>query len=314
MSLTPRLDAGQQVFILGAPKCGTTTLFDLLAQHPEICGAVPKETFFLEFEHEQGPAFYRQKYYSRYAGERYLLDARPSNLFLPYMPARVEALYPDAKFIVMVRDPARRAFSHWWMRYSRGHETLSFPEVVDRAIRQPEINVENVADSERLWLRHRDGASGRVKLRTYLEMGHYAQQIERYQTRFGRERVLVIALEHLQQAPSHEHARLERFLELARLSKFLAEVPVSVVRNNEAVNPLEGRAIQLARRVTLGRLIPKGLKATIKGVLRRTGSPPKLDAAMHRRVLEHFQASDRELAALVGWDQCPWRVAGNRLD
>ncbi len=302
---------GQQVFIVGAPKCGTTMLFEVLSLHPEICGATPKETGFLEFEHHHGLQFYRKKYYSNYRGEKYFLDGRPSNLFLPYVPARAESLFPDAKFIVMVRDPARRAFSHWWMRYSRGFETLSFSDAIEKTIRQPEINVDDVAESERLWLRHRDGASGRVKLRTYLEMGHYAQQIKRYHERFGRERVLVIALEHLQQVPAHEHARLERFLELARLADFLADVPVSAVRNNEAVNPLEGRAIQLARRVTLGRLVPQGLKASIKDLLRRTGSPPKLEAVMHQQVLKHFQASDRELAALMGWDECPWRAANS---
>ncbi len=55
-------------------------------------------------------------------------EAQTAHLFLPYVPQRIQQTVPDARLIVILRNPIGQAFSHWWMRHGNGREALNFEE------------------------------------------------------------------------------------------------------------------------------------------------------------------------------------------
>lgn len=126
--------AGKKVnlFVLGAAKCGTTTLHHYLNQHPSILMAHPKEPLFFEAEYECGNDFYHEKYFATWDGQPIQGEARHRNLYLPFVVPRIKAYAPDdAKFLVILRNPVDRAYSHWWHNYSWGDEKKSFEEAIE---------------------------------------------------------------------------------------------------------------------------------------------------------------------------------------
>lgn len=100
-------------FILGAAKCGTTSLHAYLGQHPDVCVSDPKEPFFFEAEFDRGATYYFNRYFSHWAGERIVGEARHRNLYMPYIPERILRFNPRARLIICVRNPTERAISHW---------------------------------------------------------------------------------------------------------------------------------------------------------------------------------------------------------
>ncbi len=76
-------------FVLGAAKCGTTSLHDYLAQHSDICMSSPKEPFYFEAEQLRGAGWYRSRYFAHWRGEPIVGESRHRNLYLPWVPERI---------------------------------------------------------------------------------------------------------------------------------------------------------------------------------------------------------------------------------
>lgn len=115
--------------IIGAAKAGTTSLFEYLVQHPQVCGARFKEVRFFDRQWERGSRWYRANF-APGPGQHLCIEATPAYLHVAEVPARVHSLIPEAKLIVLVREPIARAFSHYNYRLSEGTETLSFEEAL----------------------------------------------------------------------------------------------------------------------------------------------------------------------------------------
>lgn len=119
------------LFIPGVQKAGTTALASFLAQHPDICLVEGKEAHVFddpEFHASSDKHEYaRHKYASKlthYNGERYILDATPITMLHPAFIKATATYCPNAKYIVMLRDPIERALSHYAMTKARGLEAL----------------------------------------------------------------------------------------------------------------------------------------------------------------------------------------------
>lgn len=110
MSLSP-----SRLFIVGAPKCGTTSLASWLSDHPQICMSQIKESHY--FSHDlAGRVVKHRKEYEELFGDpspqtRWLLDASVSYIYSGVAVPTILAEFPDAKFIVMTRDPVDMAIS-----------------------------------------------------------------------------------------------------------------------------------------------------------------------------------------------------------
>jgi hypothetical protein len=118
--------------LLGAQKAGTTALYEYLRRHPQITGPSWKEVSFFDRHWARGESWYRGNFpnLARTRG-KLVGEASPSYVLHPLAPQRVQELVPDARLIVLVRNPVDRAFSQYNHEVALGREPLPFEEALD---------------------------------------------------------------------------------------------------------------------------------------------------------------------------------------
>jgi len=177
-----------EFLVAGAQKCGTTALDGYLRRHPSVSMARGKEAHF--FDDEAG-VDWRDPDYGRlhrlYApsDERLRGEATPITLYWTPAHYRILRYRPEMKFIILLRDPAERAFSHWQMTRKAGLEPLDFSD----AIRCGRIRV---LDGGGPRVRDGSGPNGLHRIFSYVERGFYARQIEQLARLFPMENMLVL--------------------------------------------------------------------------------------------------------------------------
>ncbi len=179
--------------ILGAQKCGTTSLHGYLVQHPGVIPPLRKEVHYFDLNFDRGEAWYRA-HFGRVGETGLNLDASPYYLFHPAVPKRLHALLPDARLIVLLRDPVRRAYSHYWHERAKGREKLEFEDAI-------------AAEPSRIAAAEAALADGSLARSTehqhysYLARGRYAEQLERWFALYPRERFHIVRFEDLVKDP-----------------------------------------------------------------------------------------------------------------
>lgn len=210
----------RHIFLLGAAKSGTTSLAATLNQHPEIYLSPAKETPFFQRNEEfrQGVEYYRKQYFPRQSGDQLLLDAAHRHLYLPWVPERIDATASDPLFLVILRDPVERAYSHYrhWRRSGRpGTETLSFEDALHQDLLRIESGRNHKTEDE---IRRYQEVLDEVMLglyRTYLDSGYYYEQIRRYTNRFGSDSLKVVFFEHFVENPLSVVYDIQQFLDVS---------------------------------------------------------------------------------------------------
>lgn len=140
--------------IIGAMKCGTSSLYHYLSQHPQIVEATKKEVHYFDFNNELGLPWYR----SHFPNQQTLKiqnaitgEASPEYMYHPRAAAQCHLLLPKAKIIVMLRDPVERTFSQY-SHYKRfGEESLSFEEALEKESERLEGAYENYLLDRYYW-------------------------------------------------------------------------------------------------------------------------------------------------------------------
>jgi hypothetical protein len=192
--------------VLGAQKAGTTALYEYLRRHPQITGPSWKEVSFFDRHWARGESWYRGNFpnLARTRG-KLVGEASPSYVFHPLGPERVKAVVPDARLVVLVRNPVDRALSHYNHEVALGREPLSFEEALDAEDERLHGEVERMEADPRYfsreWWSH-----------TYKARGRYAEQLERWLAVFPPEQLLVLPSEDLGDAPERAHAEVRAFL------------------------------------------------------------------------------------------------------
>jgi len=179
--------------ILGAQKSGTSSLHDYLTRHPGVIAPLRKEVHFFDLNYGRGEDWYRA-HFGRIGEPGLNLDSSPYYLFHPAVPQRLHERLPAARLIVLLRDPVRRAYSHYWHERDKGRETLGFEDAVR-------------AEPRRIEAAHARLAAGTLERSrehqhfSYLARGHYAEQLDRWFGFFPREQFLVLRFEDLARDP-----------------------------------------------------------------------------------------------------------------
>jgi len=297
-------------FLLGASKAGTTSLHYYLAQHPDILMSDPKEPPFFRLEYERGPEWYWRTYFRRYAGQRAAGDGAPQNLHLPFVAARIAATVPDARLIVLCRNPVDRAVSAWRHNVRLGAEPLPFSAAVDKNLRRlQQGDTLQADDSVRRYLEigAREGNAGlQREYGFYVEPGHYAEHLERYRALFGADRLLLLFFDDLVADPSAVTARAVSFLGL----------PAHPLRDsrpqNEATSPGAARLNSLIAGLPGVRLLSPELRTRVRAMVGRAGkraaavAPAPVDPAALRRLGDYYRPHNRRLAEVSGRDLDSW--------
>lgn len=206
--LTSRLRRLPDFIVLGAQRAGTSSLYRWLIEHPQIRRALVKEIHFFDLNYDRGSGWYRAHFPRTDRGGRPITltgEASPYYLFHPRVPERVASSLPPVKFIVLLRDPVVRAYSHYHHERSRGLEPLAFEE----ALSAEEDRLGREAERLEGDPHYRSHAHQRF---SYLARGRYAEQLERWFAFHDRTRFCIIASEDLFSDPVGSLARVLDFL------------------------------------------------------------------------------------------------------
>jgi hypothetical protein len=201
--------------IVGEAKCGTTSLYDDLAQHPCVLEAAVKEVHFFDIRFRRGLEWYRAQFPLEWQMQRkkgptarQTGEASPYYMFHPHAPARIKQALPNVKLIVMLRNPVERAYSQYQHEFRRGREPLaSFEEAIAAEPERLRGEHERMLGDE--WynsLEHRR--------HSYVARGIYVNQLQMLCRQFDRQQILIIKSEDYFSAPDVTCKRVREFLGL----------------------------------------------------------------------------------------------------
>ncbi|MEM8829548.1 MAG: sulfotransferase domain-containing protein [Cyanobacteria bacterium P01_G01_bin.19] len=200
--------------IIGAKKCGTTSLFNYLCQHPNIGEPTWKEVSYFNIYYGRGNAWYKSFFpisLPKLDSQDLITgEATASYICHPQAPARIVATIPQVKLIALLRNPIDRAYSHYHHTKRIGKETLSFED----AIAQEELRVKQLEnESKELGLK-----SSPAYNYTYLASGMYAKQLKNWLKYFDREQLLILKSEDFFDYPAAKFKQVLNYLKLPNWS------------------------------------------------------------------------------------------------
>ncbi len=203
--------------VIGAKRSGSTSLQKYLTAHPDVLRPyITKGTRYFDVQHERGWRWFLSHFpperaarrRHRQTGFRPLTgEASPYYVFHPLAPERIAQELPEARLLLLLRDPVLRAWSQYRYELDRGFESLGIHEALDR-------EEERLADEEdRMRLDHGYRSHAHRHF-SYLARGRYAEQLERLYQHVPPDRVLVRTSEELFANPAAVLAQMYDFLGL----------------------------------------------------------------------------------------------------
>jgi len=290
------------LFIVGAPKCGTTALYEYLRRHPEVFMSERKEPCFLasDFESPEYPES-EEEYLALFAGadrEKWVGEATTTYLLSQRAAAEIKRFSPEAKIIIMLRRPSDLIHSLHSQRLLEGSE--------------------DIADLEEALAAEPDRRAGRRLPRgliypkeylLYREFARFTPQVQRFFDAFGRGRVHVIFYDNFRADPAGQFKNVCDFLGVSR------EEPVGsgVVRPNTnvrnlAINRVLRRPPGLLR--FLGRMVParvrRWLTARVDSLNWVVEARPPMSPRLRRDLDREFAPEIEALSAQLGRDLSDW--------
>ena len=213
------LTSGQRLapdfIVLGAQRAGTTTMFRLLSEHPQVVRpTASKGIGFFDLNYDKGMRWYLGHFPLEVVGRRKVADGAAHTfessgyyLFHPMAAERMARDLPGVTVIAMVRDPVDRAYSAHSHELGRGFETEPF----ERAL---ELEEQRLAGAHQRLTSDPRFHSFEHRHHAYLARGRYAEQIERYVAAMGAERVVIVDADAFFADPQTEFGELCRRLGL----------------------------------------------------------------------------------------------------
>jgi hypothetical protein len=281
------------LFIVGAPKCGTTALYTYLGQHPQIFMSPIKEPEFFasDFLGDRRRILGLQKYLACFAearDEEIVGEASTAYFASEVAPREIRGFAPHARIIIMLRNPVDKM-------YSRFAEACFSNQ-------EHHVSLEAALEAEQ-----RDGPSFGLG---YRESARYASRVERYITTFGRESIHVIIYDDFKEHTSKIYQETLRFLGVRPDSR----MDFPVLNSNKYVRSM---ALQEFVRHPPGILrqfgriaMPMEMRKFLRGWFSRlnvvcTPRSP-LDPDLRRRLQREFREDVEKLGNLIGRDLSGW--------
>lgn len=167
---------------LGAQKAGTSWVYACLYEHPEVHAPIKELHFFSRARFEKGKEWYESHFSHAKEGQR-VGEFSTSYLYSPETPERIVAMYPEAKLIAILRNPANRAFSQYRNAIKAGEisEDMSYEAY---ATEEPSV----------------------------VAQGRYAEQLKRYYSHLPKDQLLVLIYEDIEKDPAAFMRRIYEFL------------------------------------------------------------------------------------------------------
>ncbi len=288
-------------FIIGAAKAGTTTLFDLLNQHPEVYLPFKKEPaffcdddYFIKGEKWYLNSFFKQAQSQPARGEatsRYLFHAEK------VAPRIHQFSFPQSpKFIVIFRDPAKLVHSFYWHSLREGYETLPFHEAL-------------TAEENRMKLSQQKLNHNGLILYSYSAIAKYASQLQHYLTIFPKEQFLFLLTDDLKNY-AKTIINLQNFLELSDQA-----IKIQPKESNPAALPRIAGLHQWLRnpsqiknfiKVFFPYSMRYKLKTTLLELNLKTTNPAPLDAETANLIRKQYAEETKQLQEIIQRDLSDW--------
>jgi Sulfotransferase domain len=202
--------------VIGTQRGGTTSLYHYLEELPCIAPATIKEVHFFDRRFNKSLAWYRghfptwieSQYEKRFHKRAFVTgEATPFYLFHPHAPLRIARTLPHVKFIVLLRNPVDRAYSHYYHSVGLGFETLSFEAAIKDEVERTARERAKIMQDE-----HFDSFA--FQHRSYLSRGIYIDQLQTWMSLFPREQFLILKSEEFYADPASSVKQVLTFLNL----------------------------------------------------------------------------------------------------
>ena len=279
------------LFIVGAPKAGTTSLHHYLNEYPEILMSIIKEPdFFSDIEIQEQGLYYGSsrinnitKYnslFSDWIDESIIGEASVSYLFYPNVPQRIKIYNDNSKIIIMLRNPIERAFSHYLMDYRLGLTSNSFEEEFDKKTT--------------------------LNFQQYFLLGNYFQQVKRYLDIFGKENVHIIWYSDFIEKTENELNKVISFLGLN--TDF--SVDFNKIHNSFSMpknNFIRKIYSVVWLRKTLSFLFPVNIQIILKKALFNEDNKPKLSEKTRELLCKYYLSDIESLEELLSVNLSQWK-------
>lgn len=288
-----------EVYFIGAPKAGTSTMAYLLNQHPQITVAVPKEPQFFTLNWDKGLDWYRDKFPG--SPDSVLVDASTTYSMAPLksnggkkfegIPRRVFSVNPHARFIYSLRDPVERTYSGYWHGVRIGFESRKFGAAI------------------------RDGS-------LQLDVSDYHGQLSLWLEYFPLDSFHFVLFEDMKESP--EHAARECFEFILGEGADVPSVRLDSIKNRSWMNSRVARMNRAKRRIgylierspglarsltPLRPMVPKAITSGVNKVMMVGSKPiPPMKKEDRDFLVEYFYQRNRDLERLIGVSLDKWQA------
>ena len=281
-------------FIVGAPKAGTTSLYHYLSEHPQVEMSSQKEPDYFSDRaiNEQGMYYDKNrintldKYESLFVQKESVVygEASVSYLFYENVAEDIKKYNPNAKIIIILRNPIERAFSHYLMDYRLGLISVSFEKVL--------------AKISKLKNAH-------LFYQQYIELGKYTTQIQRYLDSFEQESILFIDYDDFKKNVPETVNQVYSFLNIS--TDFTANINTkynaSTMPKNKIIRFIYS-FVFLRKILTF--LFPVYLVRNIRDFLFKADEKPELLKETRNQLRKIFNDDIRILEEVLGKDYSKW--------
>lgn len=270
------------LFIAGAPKAGTTFLYHVLKDHPDLYFPRIKElNYFSNKNLTELGSYYKdyriddyQKYLSQFKDGvncKYRVDSSVSYFTFPKVAKTIHETIPSAKVIFILRNPIARAFSHYNMDVRMGYADKPFTTYITSQENYP------------------------VHYHQYVENGFYFKNINSYLSLFG-ENIHVLILENIKE----DMSALFKFLEIEEVE---IDTETKFNKNKQARNFI-AKTLQRNRKLAsnLKRLIPAGAAAKLNRHLYKDEAKKILTEKDRALLTEIYRNDIKQLGKLLNKD------------
>ena len=294
-------------FIIGAAKSGTTALYEVMSQHPQIYLPFQKEPNFFcnEKVYSKGLDWYSSTLFAN--SSSYLARGEASTHYL-YWGEKASSRIVDIdtqkniKIIVMFRDPVKRAYSHYWMLVRRKMEKLPFTEALDI---EEEMLLKYSTELE---------ATGSQRY-GYFRGGQYASLLQPFLKRFPRSNFHFILLEDIKNDFSGT---------MIKLSEFLG------IKSDYSFKPVASNQAYKSKSRTLNHFLhyPSGpIYHVLRGILKNTSHSfkyklrrkfvmlnrqsapnPPMEVSVEHSLRKRFLIEIEQLEKIIGRDLDHWKA------
>lgn len=217
-TMTSPLRALPDFLIIGAQKCGTSTLFESLMRHSCVARPLWKEVHFFDIFYNRGIRWYRgcfdsrlHRLYTKLKFKKNIItgESTPYYLYHPLAPQRIFRALPKAKMIVLLRNPIDRAYSHYNMMVRMGLEELTFEQAVKSEEKRLSGEREKILKDKNYYSFNDMGYS-------YLTRGIYVDQLKTWMNHYPKENFLILKTEDFNESPQKILDQTFDFLSLPR--------------------------------------------------------------------------------------------------